>query len=437
MMNIPAGWAWATLGELGRWVGGGTPSKSIAEYWIGDIPWVSPKDMKVERIADAEDHISRSALDESATNLVPAGTVLVVTRSGILRHTLPVAVTERAVALNQDLKALIPADGVEPSYVAWALRASAALILRDCTKAGTTVSNIETARLMAFRIPLAPPAEQRRIAAAIEEHLSRLDAAVGALRSARTRAIVARSSILAAAFSGFTEANPLAQLSDPTRPICYGILKPKTVGELVVPYVEVRSIRNGRIDVGSLHRTTVALHEEFARSKLRAGDVVMAIRGSWDHAAVVPHELDGANISRDVARIAPLPDLNPQFLAHYLSSPLAARYFARVARGVGVRGVNISDLRQMHVPCPSASLQRVTVESIDTALSSLHAVENDVAAALRRSAALRQAILASALRGDLVSHDPGDEPADLVLGRIRAEAGAVRKKTRRRSETLA
>ena len=115
-------WRQVPLSELGGWSGGGTPSKSNPVFWEdGTIPWVSPKDMKVGRIADSEDHITELGLNNSATNLIPAGSVLVVTRSGILRHTLPVAVTAVPVSVNQDLKALTPGVNILSEYVAWAL----------------------------------------------------------------------------------------------------------------------------------------------------------------------------------------------------------------------------------------------------------------------------------------------------------------------------
>src|SRR4051812_37426278 len=109
MTEVPSGWAVVALDKIGAWRGGGTPSKANPAFWIsGEIPWVSPKDMKREFIDAAEDQITRAAIDESATQLIPAPSVLLVTRSGILRHTLPVAVNTRAVAINQDLKALTP-----------------------------------------------------------------------------------------------------------------------------------------------------------------------------------------------------------------------------------------------------------------------------------------------------------------------------------------
>ncbi|WP_081662806.1 restriction endonuclease subunit S [Thermithiobacillus tepidarius DSM 3134] len=160
--SIPDTWQLVPLKELGEWSGGGTPSKAKPEFWTnGTIPWVSPKDVKTERITDSEDHITKAAVDESTAKLIPAGSVLVVTRSGILSHTLPVAITTVPVTVNQDLKAITPNDGVLPEYVAWALRCFAREILNTCSKQGTTVASIETAALHRFEIPVAPLDQQQ------------------------------------------------------------------------------------------------------------------------------------------------------------------------------------------------------------------------------------------------------------------------------------
>jgi type I restriction enzyme S subunit len=105
--QIPAHWGFRRLKRIVQIRGGGTPTKDNADYWRGDIPWVSPKDMKVSVVVDTEDKITPQAVRESATNLIPAGAVLIVVRSGILIHSIPVALTGREVALNQDLKAFI------------------------------------------------------------------------------------------------------------------------------------------------------------------------------------------------------------------------------------------------------------------------------------------------------------------------------------------
>src|SRR5690606_22545931 len=117
-------------------------------------------------------------------------------------HSFPVAVTDRPVALNQDLKGLAPHSELMPTFVAYALQAYEQEILRTCSKGGTTVNNIEFPRLLNFEIPIAPPPEQRRIVAEIEKQFTRLDAAVAALERARANLKRYRASVLAAACEG-------------------------------------------------------------------------------------------------------------------------------------------------------------------------------------------------------------------------------------------
>ena len=92
----------AAIGDLADIYGGGTPSKSNPDFYTGTIPWVSPKDMKSWIISDSEDHITEQAVASSATRLLPPSTILIVNRSGILKRTVPIGITTRAVAINQD-----------------------------------------------------------------------------------------------------------------------------------------------------------------------------------------------------------------------------------------------------------------------------------------------------------------------------------------------
>ncbi len=201
--NLPPGWTRLAMGEVGRWIGGGTPSKGNPAFWTGGkIPWVSPKDMKSALIADAQDHITEEAVKQSATNLVEAGSVLIVVRSGILQHTFPVAVTQSRVALNQDLKAVTPGDTVRADYLALALKAFERDILRTCTKTGTTVQSLELPLFLRFEIPLAPVDQQRWIVAEIEKQFTRLDAGVAALRRTQTNLKRYRAAVLKAAYEG-------------------------------------------------------------------------------------------------------------------------------------------------------------------------------------------------------------------------------------------
>lgn len=177
MSQAGVNWKRVPLRNLGRWTGGGTPSKANPSFWRGTTPWVSPKDMKQLLITDAEDHITEAAVKASSAKVVPENSILIVTRSGILSHTLPVAKTTRPVAINQDLKAAVLADEYEPDFILHAMRAHQSSILEGCRKSGTTVANLDTDRLLDFEISVPSKEEQRRIVAKLHGSLARIKAA--------------------------------------------------------------------------------------------------------------------------------------------------------------------------------------------------------------------------------------------------------------------
>jgi len=159
--EIPEEWQLVHLDELGKWQGGGTPSKNYAAYWKhGRIPWITSKDMKEQTISQTQDYITEEGLNNSSASMIPANSVLFVVRSGILRHTLPVAVNTVSASINQDLKALIPQAPEDALYIYQYCTWIQQHILRDCCKIGTTVESIDVPALRQYRIPW--PTQQER-----------------------------------------------------------------------------------------------------------------------------------------------------------------------------------------------------------------------------------------------------------------------------------
>ncbi|MBK6803765.1 MAG: restriction endonuclease subunit S [Betaproteobacteria bacterium] len=107
--NNPKGWPVRSLQNIVAFQSGGTPPVARQDYWTGDLPWVSPKDMKSVILSDSIDHINPTAISGTSLKLVPKGSVLIVVRGMILAHTVPVAVTTVPLTINQDLKALVQA----------------------------------------------------------------------------------------------------------------------------------------------------------------------------------------------------------------------------------------------------------------------------------------------------------------------------------------
>lgn len=165
-------WSRRPLGDFGRLRGGGTPSKARADYWSGGtIPWVSSKDMAQFHLITTDDYITEAALAGSTTTLIPQGSVLVVVRSGILRHTVPVAVNERPMAINQDIKALVVNGGVSGWLVGRLLALSQSQLRDAAVKTGTTVESIDVDALRSFKVPY-PPDEDEAAAKGLFETMT-------------------------------------------------------------------------------------------------------------------------------------------------------------------------------------------------------------------------------------------------------------------------
>ncbi|WP_050578450.1 restriction endonuclease subunit S [Rhizobium leguminosarum] len=157
-------WRSMALGDLVTLRSGGTPSKANAEYWDGNIPWVSSKDMKSLRLQDTQDHVSEVAIGKG-TRLVEANTILMVVRSMILAKELPVSITSRQMAFNQDIKAILPNDLIDNSFLLYVLLCRRDDILGLVDEAGHGTSRIQTDRLLSLPVPVPPLPIQRRIAA--------------------------------------------------------------------------------------------------------------------------------------------------------------------------------------------------------------------------------------------------------------------------------
>ncbi len=197
----PNGWCVATIMDVATASGGGTPSKSDPSYWDeGTIPWVSPKDMKSFLVTSSEDSVTTKALGR--LTLIPSKSILIVVRSGILSRTLPVSINKIPVTVNQDMRAFVPALGVDARYIAWQLVSKERDILDRCAKDGTTVASIEGPALARYPMAIAPLNEQTRIVEKLEELLSDLDAGVAELKAAQRKLARYRQSLLKAAVEG-------------------------------------------------------------------------------------------------------------------------------------------------------------------------------------------------------------------------------------------
>ena len=170
--EIPENWAWARISSFGVFSSGKTPSMSNPQFWNGNIPWVTSKDMKRPVITNSEMHISELAA--SSMQLYPAGTLLLVARSGILKRLLPLCKLGIDSTINQDIKAFSLYDIELSEWLFYGIKAFEPYILKELVKSVTTVESLKFDEFSAMLIPVPPLSEQRRIIAAIKTAMNLL-----------------------------------------------------------------------------------------------------------------------------------------------------------------------------------------------------------------------------------------------------------------------
>src|SRR6266851_4844068 len=167
--EIPAHWEAAKLWQVGRAMSGGTPAREERTYWDGDIPWVSPKDMKRRLIDSSQDTVTERAIEETGIKLVAPPVVLIVVRGMILAHSFPVAITTVPVTINQDIKALTFRDGILPPFMAWLLEGvGKGLLTAIVDEAAHGTKAIRMDQWRSVTVPVPPDAEQRGINAFLD-----------------------------------------------------------------------------------------------------------------------------------------------------------------------------------------------------------------------------------------------------------------------------
>lgn len=161
--DLPEGWVWCRLGEIGFIQGGGTPSMAIRSYWNGNVPWICPKDMKRYYLDSSLNQITTEALEKSSAKLIKSDSILFVVRGMILAHSFPIGINKVPVAINQDMKALSPhLKGLE-EFIATVLKGLKEITLSNVERSSHGTCKLQADFYFNLAIPLPPIEEQKAI----------------------------------------------------------------------------------------------------------------------------------------------------------------------------------------------------------------------------------------------------------------------------------
>ena len=407
----------AKLLSLAYFRTGGTPSTAHPEYWNGSIPWVSAKDFKAFRFADSEDHVTELALAESTTCYVSRPAVLMVSRSGILQHTLPVMVTHKPTTINQDIKAFFPDDRVTVDYLGTFFDVFGSRLLPLVCKSGATVQSLNTEQLMDLSIPLPSLPEQRKIVA-------ELDAAYAAKRAADEKAAKLLASIDDMVLNELGISNlpkPDTSLSSriftvPAREVVNGRLdayyykssfkelgKELTrcnsvpFGNLIteiyngidcrdyqdegVPYLKVANVKPGEFsfdDLKYIDRKELGVKD----IALKAGRMLLTRKGTFGNAIALSEDYDYA-ISSEVFCLSIRNELvDVHYLETVINSSVGRMLCDKYKIGAIMGSLSQEAVKALPIPLPDANIQRRIASNAASIRAEARKLKADATAAL-------------------------------------------------------
>lgn len=216
--QVPAHWVVKRLKRLVHFVSGGTPSKEREDFWEGDIPWVSPKDMKKWVVIGESDGITAEAVAAGNLTLLPAQIVLIVVRGMILAHSFPVALSGRPLTINQDMKALLPESEIVAEYLAYYLAVNRDAVAEFIDEAGHGTRVLRMDGFAGLEVVVPTVREQRQIVDFVGAELSKLDTLTTEAHRAIALLRERRAALISAAVTGKIDVRGLAA-ADPEKSV--------------------------------------------------------------------------------------------------------------------------------------------------------------------------------------------------------------------------
>jgi type I restriction enzyme, S subunit len=392
------------LGRCGRVLGGGTPSKDNPDYWDGDIPWVTAKEMWNDEVLDSQLKITERALKASPAKLIPANSVLFVVRGSILFKRVPVAVNRVVCTINQDMKAIVPGEDVLGDYLALMMRALNDELKALVGTAGNSAGKLETEKWSAVEIPVPPLVEQRRLVARVEALTSRLEQARQARQAAIADAVTVGQAVWDRTFTDIPpeEWKPIGAHAKVQGGYAF---KSEWFAAKGIRLLRNQNVYRGNLDWRDTVHLPPSRRGEFQQFELAEGDIVITmdrplIKSGLKAARVCKQDLPCLLLQR-VGRFLCDIQLDEDYLLHFLFSQSFIPHISGDGRSCAVPHISAKQIEAIPIPLPSRRKQGAIVARLDTLrgkLDELQRLQREVEAELE---SFTPALLAKAFRGEL------------------------------------
>lgn len=424
--EIPDNWTWCVLTDVGNFSSGKTPDMTNKDYWEnGTINWTTSKDMKNRYLSESQLKISKKAAE--TMRLYPAGTLLMVVRSGILKRALPLCVLTQTSTINQDLKAFDIFIPQMSEYLYYVLKGLEPDILLNYTKRVTTVDSLKFDEFsQQMPVPLPPLSEQHRIVARVEELMSKIDELekiekeLTALRAAFPGDM--KAALLQAAMQGkLTEQLDGENIDDILSSLVINTKLPrveeypfdipetwrwiqignlgKSLGtesfsdgpfgsnlkrehQVLEPEVRIIQLSNigefGWRDENEKYTSFHHLENVIPRCEVEPNDFVIAKMMPAGRTIIVPNLGTRITLGSDAMKFKPNPILDKRYLLYAMHSEAFLGQVYASAHGITRIRTTLNSIKSCVLPIPPLAEQQRIVEKLDKLLPLCESLENNL-----------------------------------------------------------
>ncbi|WP_165366199.1 restriction endonuclease subunit S [Brumimicrobium glaciale] len=406
-VELPQGWIWTTIGEIGIIQSGGTPSTRNKEFWGGEIAWITPADLSGYNdkfISRGKRNITQVGLDYSSAKLLPAGSICFSSRAPI-GYTV---ITKNELATNQGFKNLIPTKSLNSEYVYYYFKTLKSKA--EKVASGTTFLELSASKFSQLPFPLPPLKEQARIVSKIETIFTELDQSEKGLRKAKQQLELYRQVIL-------------------KKSVTNSDVKESKLGDYISKIgINIKPDKKSKynfISLSSINPNSLKLHQiyeynNFSSSGIRfsKGDILYS-RMRPNLNKVYKAEFEGV-CSGEFFVLKCSDSLNTDFLKYLLHSDDFVEYATNKAKGDRPR-LSYDDFSLYKTSLIPISEQEKIVQDIDSKFSLIDNLESTINKSIQVIELTRNSILKQAFEGRLVLQDPTYEPASRLLKQIKIE----------------
>lgn len=344
-------WEASSVGSLAReLVNGGTPDTKAEAYWRGDIPWITGADFSKQKVIAARRHITQEAVRSSTTNVLPKGSILIVTRTGVGK----LAIAPFDLAISQDITGLIPdTNRVHPEYLFWALNMLVPQL--KATHQGTSINGVLRSDLEAFALPLPPKQEQKKIAeilSAIEASIEKAAAAAQATRKLK-QGLIQEVFVRMPRQYGWK----MSSIGDCTS------INVEALGEATPPdsrfrYIDISSVDN-RGTISEMREVVFKAAPSRARRVVRSGDILVStVRPYLMAFTKIDDAPENLIASTGFAVLNPKLMVDGDFLYQFIRSDRFVNFLVERMTGSNYPAVNAGDVAMCPIPLPELGEQR-------------------------------------------------------------------------------